>query len=52
MNPADVNPHTPRRSTLQFDGLADLTAFGIAPGLLVYFYTQTLDPVWFAAHAR
>jgi CDP-diacylglycerol---serine O-phosphatidyltransferase len=34
----------------QFDSLADLTAFGIAPGLLVYFYTQTLDPDWFAAH--
>jgi CDP-diacylglycerol---serine O-phosphatidyltransferase len=34
----------------QFDSLADLTAFGIAPGLLVYFYTQTLDPAWFASH--
>jgi CDP-diacylglycerol--serine O-phosphatidyltransferase len=34
----------------QFDSLADLTAFGIAPGLLVYFYTQSLDPSWFAAH--
>jgi CDP-diacylglycerol---serine O-phosphatidyltransferase len=34
----------------QFDSLADLTAFGIAPGLLVYFYTQTLDPAWFAAY--
>jgi CDP-diacylglycerol--serine O-phosphatidyltransferase len=34
----------------QFDSMADLTAFGIAPGLLVYFYTQTLDPTWFASH--
>jgi CDP-diacylglycerol--serine O-phosphatidyltransferase len=34
----------------QFDSLADLTAFGIAPGLLVYFYTQRLDPTWLAAH--
>jgi CDP-diacylglycerol--serine O-phosphatidyltransferase len=34
----------------QFDSLADLTAFGIAPGLLVYFYTQSLDPSWFAGH--
>jgi CDP-diacylglycerol--serine O-phosphatidyltransferase len=34
----------------QFDSMADLTAFGIAPGLLVYFYMQTLDPAWFAAH--
>jgi CDP-diacylglycerol---serine O-phosphatidyltransferase len=34
----------------QFDSLADLTAFGIAPGLLVYFYTQHLDASWFAGH--
>jgi len=34
----------------QFDSLADLTAFGIAPGLLVYFYTERLDPTWFAGH--
>jgi CDP-diacylglycerol--serine O-phosphatidyltransferase len=34
----------------QFDSMADLTAFGIAPGLLVYFYTQKLDPTWFASH--
>jgi CDP-diacylglycerol--serine O-phosphatidyltransferase len=34
----------------QFDSLADLTAFGIAPGLLMYFYTQSLDPTWFAHH--
>jgi CDP-diacylglycerol---serine O-phosphatidyltransferase len=33
-----------------FDSMADLTAFGIAPGLLVYFYTQKLDPSWFASH--
>jgi CDP-diacylglycerol---serine O-phosphatidyltransferase len=34
----------------QFDSLADLTAFGIAPGLLVYFYTESLDPTWFVGH--
>jgi CDP-diacylglycerol--serine O-phosphatidyltransferase len=34
----------------QFDSLADLTAFGIAPGFLVYFYLRTEEPVWFAAH--
>lgn len=34
----------------QFDSLADLTAFGIAPGLLVYFYAQNLDPAWFASN--
>jgi CDP-diacylglycerol--serine O-phosphatidyltransferase len=34
----------------QFDSLADLTAFGIAPGFLAYFYLQTSDPAWFAAH--
>jgi CDP-diacylglycerol--serine O-phosphatidyltransferase len=30
--------------------MADLTAFGIAPGLLVYFYAQKLDPAWFTSH--
>jgi len=34
----------------QFDSLADLTAFGIAPGFLVYFYMQAEDLVWFTAH--
>lgn len=34
----------------QFDSLADLTAFGIAPGLLVYFYIESLQPAWFAAY--
>jgi CDP-diacylglycerol--serine O-phosphatidyltransferase len=34
----------------QFDSLADMAAFGIAPGFLVYFYLQTLDYAWFAAH--
>ena len=34
----------------QFDSLADLTAFGIAPGFLVYFYLQWADYNWFAAH--
>jgi CDP-diacylglycerol--serine O-phosphatidyltransferase len=34
----------------QFDSLADLTAFGIAPGLLVYFYLESLDFAWFMGH--
>jgi CDP-diacylglycerol---serine O-phosphatidyltransferase len=34
----------------QFDSLADLTAFGIAPGFLVYFYMQIVDYAWFSAH--
>jgi CDP-diacylglycerol---serine O-phosphatidyltransferase len=34
----------------QFDSLADLTAFGIAPGFLVYFYMQFINYDWFAAH--
>jgi len=34
----------------QFDSLADLTAFGIAPGLLVYFYLETVDYAWLATH--
>jgi CDP-diacylglycerol--serine O-phosphatidyltransferase len=34
----------------QFDSLADMAAFGIAPGFLVYFYLQSLDYDWFARH--
>ncbi len=34
----------------QFDSLADLTAFGIAPGFLVYFYSQWADFAWFSTH--
>ena len=34
----------------QFDSLADLTAFGIAPGLLVYFFMETADYAWFTGH--
>ncbi|HEY0706044.1 MAG TPA: CDP-alcohol phosphatidyltransferase family protein [Polyangia bacterium] len=34
----------------QFDSMADLTAFGIAPGLLAYFYAQSVDPAWFASN--
>ncbi len=34
----------------QFDSLADLTAFGIAPGFLVYFYLQWVDYAWFNTH--
>jgi CDP-diacylglycerol---serine O-phosphatidyltransferase len=34
----------------QFDSLADMAAFGIAPGFLVYFYLQTLDYEWFVGH--
>ncbi len=34
----------------QFDSLADLTAFGLAPGFLVYFYVQFTDYAWFSQH--
>ena len=34
----------------QFDSLADLVAFGVAPGFLVYFYMQWVDAKWFLAH--
>jgi CDP-diacylglycerol---serine O-phosphatidyltransferase len=34
----------------QFDSLADLTAFGIAPAFLVYFYMQWVDYEWFSTH--
>jgi CDP-diacylglycerol--serine O-phosphatidyltransferase len=34
----------------QFDSMADLTAFGVAPGLLVYFYLESLDYAWFTMH--
>lgn len=34
----------------QFDSMADLIAFGIAPGFLVYFFMQSLDYAWFASH--
>jgi CDP-diacylglycerol---serine O-phosphatidyltransferase len=34
----------------QFDSLADLVAFGVAPALLVYYYIQTVDYAWFAGH--
>lgn len=34
----------------QFDSLADMAAFGIAPGFLVYFYLQNMDYAWFTAH--
>ena len=34
----------------QFDSLADLTAFGIAPGFLVYFYLQWTNYPWFSTH--
>ncbi len=34
----------------QFDSMADLIAFGIAPGFLVYFMMQSLDYAWFASH--
>lgn len=34
----------------QFDSMADLIAFGIAPGFLVYFFMQRLDYEWFASH--
>lgn len=34
----------------QFDSMADLIAFGIAPGFLVYFLMQSIDYAWFASH--
>ncbi len=34
----------------QFDSLADLVAFGVAPGFLVYFTVQLMDPLWFNDH--
>ncbi len=34
----------------QFDSLADLIAFGVAPGFLVYFYIQSTDMQWFMGH--
>lgn len=34
----------------QFDSMADLTAFGLAPGFLVYFFMQSQHPDWFATH--
>ncbi len=34
----------------QFDSLADLVAFGLAPGFLVYFYVQSSNMQWFMGH--
>jgi len=34
----------------QFDSLADLVAFGVAPALLVYYYLHSSAPEWAAAH--
>lgn len=34
----------------QFDSLADLVAFGVAPGLLVYYYLHSVAPEWAVAH--
>jgi CDP-diacylglycerol--serine O-phosphatidyltransferase len=34
----------------QFDSLADLVAFGVAPGMLVYYYLQQSAPEWAATH--
>jgi CDP-diacylglycerol--serine O-phosphatidyltransferase len=34
----------------QFDSLADLVAFGVAPALLVYYYLHSTAPEWAAAH--
>jgi CDP-diacylglycerol--serine O-phosphatidyltransferase len=34
----------------QFDSLADLVAFGVAPALLVYYYLHANAPEWAAAH--
>lgn len=34
----------------QFDSMADLVAFGVTPGLLVYFFAQATDDAWFRSH--
>lgn len=34
----------------QFDSLADLVAFGVAPALLVYYYLHSTAPEWAANH--
>ena len=34
----------------QFDSLADLVAFGVAPALLVYYYLHSNAPEWAASH--
>lgn len=34
----------------QFDSLADLVAFGVAPALLVYYYLQHAAPEWAVSH--
>jgi len=34
----------------QFDSLADLIAFGVAPSMLVYYYLQYVAPDWAATH--
>lgn len=34
----------------QFDSLADLVAFGVAPALLVYYYLHSTAPEWAATH--
>jgi CDP-diacylglycerol--serine O-phosphatidyltransferase len=34
----------------QFDSLADLVAFGVAPALLVYYYLHSAAPEWAASH--
>lgn len=34
----------------QFDSLADLVAFGVAPALLVYYYLHFSAPEWAASH--
>jgi CDP-diacylglycerol--serine O-phosphatidyltransferase len=34
----------------QFDSLADLVAFGVAPAMLVYYYLHSVAPDWAATH--
>ena len=36
----------------QFDSLADLISFGVAPGFLVFFYLRHEAPVWAGANLR
>jgi CDP-diacylglycerol--serine O-phosphatidyltransferase len=34
----------------QFDSLADLVAFGLAPAFLVFFYMHSISPEWSSTH--
>ncbi len=34
----------------EFDSLADLLTFGISPAMLVFYYTKSINPLWFNNH--